>query len=306
MRLIINMKFTQKFFWLIILIGLSLSFIWPTPGLIIKPYLIYLLGTMMFLSCLKINLKDLSEVKNNWWRYIILMFLIFIIPPTLVYIAKLFFIKDEMLFLGIILSASVPCGISVVFISDLLHGESHKALITTTLAHLISPILTPAIIWFFAHKIIEINFLEINILILKLVIIPLVLAQLFKYLNWHKTLTKISNTTNSYLLILMLWGIISPVRNIIINNWQTTLMVFLISAVIMAINTLISAKFGRNKQEDMTWMIASTFKNFTLSSVIAINLFGPIALLGAIVYGIVSNLFMIPMQLLSKIKTKNF
>ncbi|HBU06597.1 MAG TPA: hypothetical protein DEB09_00765 [Candidatus Magasanikbacteria bacterium] len=300
------MKFTQKYFWLVILLGVILAFTWPTPGLIIKSYLVYLLGIMMFFSCLKIELKDLTKIKNDWWRFLILMIFVFIFPSILTYLAKLLIIKDEMIFVGMILAAAVPCGISVVFISDLLHGEPAKALTATTIAHLIAPIVTPMIVWFFAHKIVEVKILDISILILKLVILPLLIAQITKYLSWQKPLIKISSTINTYLLVFMLWGIVAPVRNLIISNWQTSLVITAIAIVIMVINAFVSAKFGRDKKEDITWMVVSTFKNFTLSSVIAMNLFGPMALLGSVAYGIVSNLSMIPMELLSKIKTKNF
>ena len=260
----------------------------------------------MFLSCLKIELAELKKIRHDWWRFLIMMVFVFIIPPLLTYFAKIFFIKDEMIFVGMILASAVPCGISVVFISDLLRGEPAKALTATTIAHLISPIITPLIVWFFAHEIIEVKFLDISILILKLVIIPLIIAQIFKYLKWHESLIKIGGTINTYLLVFMLWGIVAPVHELIITNWKITLSSAFVAILIMTINAIIGARFGRDKKEDITWMVVSTFKNFTLSSVIAMSMFGPMALLGSVVYGILSNLSMIPMELLSKIKTKNF
>jgi len=300
------MKFSQKYFSLIILVGVVLAFVWPTPGLYLKSYLVYLLGAMMFLSCLKIELAELKKIRHDWWRFLIMMVFVFIIPPLLTYFAKIFFIKDEMIFVGMILASAVPCGISVVFISDLLRGEPAKALTATTIAHLISPIITPLIVWFFAHEIIEVKFLDISVLILKLVIIPLIIAQIFKYLKWHESLIKIGGTINTYLLVFMLWGIVAPVHELIITNWKITLSSAFVAILIMTINAIIGARFGRDKKEDITWMVVSTFKNFTLSSVIAMSMFGPMALLGSVVYGILSNLSMIPMELLSKIKTKNF
>lgn len=300
------MRFSQKYFSFIILFGVVLAFVWPTPGLYLKSYLVYLLGAMMFLSCLKIELGELKKIKNDWWRFLILMIFVFIIPPALTYLAKLFVIKDEMIYVGMILASAVPCGISVVFISDLLHGEPAKALTATTIAHLISPIVTPLIVWFFAHKIIEVKFLDISLLILKLVIVPLVGAQIIKYLKWQDGLIKISGDINTYLLVLMLWGIVAPVHELLIQNWAITLSSAGVAIVIMTINAIVGARFGRDKKEDITWMVVSTFKNFTLSSVIAMSMFGPMALLGSVVYGILSNLSMIPMELLSKVKTKNF
>ena len=154
------MSLTQKYFSVIILSGILLAFLWPTLGIVIKPYLVYLLGIMMTLSCLKIEIKELKSIKTHWWRYLMLMIMIFLVPPILTFLFHTVTLKDDALYIGMMLAATVPCGISIVFITDILGGYSSKALITTTLAHLISPIMTPLVFWFFVHKIIDHIFID--------------------------------------------------------------------------------------------------------------------------------------------------
>jgi bile acid:Na+ symporter, BASS family len=296
------MKFTQKYFSLIILLGIGLAFLWPTPGFLIKPYIVYLLGMMMTLSCLKIELKELKSVKKEWWRYLVMLAIIFLLPTILTFLAHFVTLKDDGLYIGMMLAAAVPCGVSIVFISDLLGGQSSKALVTTTLAHLVSPIITPLIFWFFVHKIITVDFMAMIILILKLVIIPLILAEVIRKFKWKDKITKASSTINTYLLLILLWGIVAPVKNLILENIKLSLIAVVTALVIMLVADIVTRIFGRNDKEDITWMVAGTFKNFTLASVIALSLFGQMALLGSVIYGIVSNLIIVPLQLIYKKK----
>ena len=296
------MKFTQKYFSLIILLGIGLAFLWPTPGLMIKPYLIYILGTMMTLSCLKINLRELKSVKKEWWRYLIMLAIIFLLPAILTFFAHFITLTNNELYIGMMLAAAVPCGVSIVFISDLLGGQTTKALLTTTLSHMVSPIITPLVFWFFVHKIIEVDFTAMIIIILKLVVIPLILAEIISKFSWKEKLIKVSGSINTYLLLILLWGIIAPVKNIILENLKISLIAIGTALVIMFIVALIARIFGRDDKEDITWMVAGTFKNFTLSSVIALSLFGQMALLGSVIYGIVSNLIIVPLQIIYRNK----
>ena len=296
------MKLTQKYFSLIILSGVILAFLWPTPGLIIKPYLIFLLGIMMTLSCLRIDLKELKTIKTDWWHYLIIMTIIFLLPPILTFLAHTFALKDNNLYIGMMLASVVPCGISIVFVTDLLGGKTHKALITTTLAHLLSPIITPLIFWLFVHQIITVDFSSMIVLILKLVFIPLIIAQIIRGFSWQTKLIKIGKDINTFLLLLLLWGLVAPTTNLILNNMKASLIALLLAIVIMSLAAMIAKFFGQDDQEDITWMVASTFKNFTLSSVIALSLFGDMALLGSVVFGVVSNLFIIPLQIIYRKK----
>jgi len=133
------MPLIQRYFSWVILGVVALAFVWPEPGSIFKPYLTPILMAMMVLSCLKIDFKELKQIPSNLWRYLLVLGFIFIIPTGIVFLFKP--VLESEIFAGLILVTAVPSAVSVVFMSDLLGGEPTKALVATTLAHLVSPFL---------------------------------------------------------------------------------------------------------------------------------------------------------------------
>lgn len=273
-----------------------IAFIWPEPGILFKNYLVYLLMLMMTLSYLSLDFDKIKETRKDWWRILIMLIFIFPLPVLFTYLLCTAFSINSLTMVGMVLASAMPCGISVIFISDLLGGEPPKALISATLAHLISPILTPLLVWIAVHEIISVDFFSMLILIGKLVIIPFVIAKIIKYLKAEKPLIKVKNVINTYLLVLMSWAIIAPAKSLILSDIGASLFLALLVAIVLSILFLLSLWFGRTRKEKITWSIISLFKNFTLSSVIALSLFGPTALLGSIAYGLISNFSVIPLQ----------
>lgn len=271
-------------------LAIALGFIWQAPGLIFKNYLTPILMIMMTLSCLKIDFKELKKVKKDWWRYLIILINIFLISSFIIYLTRN--LIDQNFYLGLLITVTMPCAISVVFMSILLGGEPTKTLITTTLAHLIAPIATPFLVWFFARQIVEVNFLAIFILILKLIIVPLILAQIIKLIKLDNKISKIILPTNTILLAILNWGTIVPLTNFILANSQT----LIIPSIIIIILTIAQILFGRNKQEDVTWSITNFYRNTGLATVITISSFGTLASLVVVVYTIITNIIVAPLQ----------
>ena len=297
------MKFTQKYFWLIMLLAIALGFLWIKPGLIFKNYLTLILMIMMTLSCLKIDFKELKKIKKDWWRYLIILINIFLVSAFIIYLTRN--LIDQNFYLGLLITVTVPCAISVVFMSTLLGGEPTKALTITTLAHLVAPVATPFLIWLFARQIIEVKFLAMFILILKLIVVPLILAQLIKLIKLDKKISKIVLPTNTILLSLLNWGTIAPVADFIINNSKTLIVPSIIITVLTIAQILFGIIFGRNKQEDVTWSITNFYRNTGLATVITISSFGTLASLGVVVYTVITNIIVAPLQWWSSHRKNN-
>lgn len=277
-----------------ILGAILLGFVWPMPGLWLKPYLIYLLMVMMFFSCLKIDVKELKEVPKNWWRYLVLLVLIFFAPSFIIFLARPWL--SDMIFVGLIIAAAMPAGISIVFLADLMGGEPLKALVLTTATHILSPIVTPMVIWLFAHEIVNIEFGAMIILIGKLVIIPLVLAQIVRQFKNYEKVAKVGSNFNLVLLFLLVWSSIALARAPILGNISQFILASAIVLVLLVVTVIFSVWFGRNRAEDITWAVSGTYKNFTLASVVALTMFGPVAMVGAAVYDVLDNVLLIPIK----------
>ncbi|KKQ27507.1 MAG: Bile acid:sodium symporter family protein [Candidatus Magasanikbacteria bacterium GW2011_GWC2_37_14] len=288
------MKLTQKYFWLIILLSLILGIVWPTPGLILKNWLTPILMIMMTLGCLKTDLKELRNFKYDWRRYILILGNIFIVSSLIVFLCQKFLNPE--IYLGLLLAVVVPCGISVVAFSIIFNGQPTKALITTTLAHLVAPLLVPIIVWLFAHKIININILSMFWLVFKLVIIPIFLAEIIKYFKFDKFLEKYIAGSNTILVSMLNWGTIAPATYLI--SWQNTsfLIALFIALFIFILQIILGTLFGRNKEEKITWSIVNFYKNTGLASVIALTSFGAPTALGVVAYILVTNAALVPFQ----------
>jgi len=134
----------SKYSSLIILFGALLGFIWPHPGILLRPLLNILLMILIFLSCLEIDLNKIWQTFKKPKLIFLELLIVHLASPILIFIFLKPFIQPE-LFLGLILVTTVPVGRSAVFLSNLFGGLPEKALIISSLSNLISPIVLPLI-----------------------------------------------------------------------------------------------------------------------------------------------------------------
>lgn len=293
------MSFVQKYLWLIISISIIIGLTWSNFGIVFEPYVIYILMTMMTISGLNIDFGKLSEIKYDWPKYLVSLAIIFMLPAFIVILFKN--TLSEELFIGLMLAAVVPCGISVVPLTSIFNGTPVKALITTTIAHIMSLLVTPLIFWIFTHKIIQIDIWNVFFLIFQLVIIPLVLVQLLKTLHLEKKIpSSITSIVNIVLLMILIIGIISSANESIIRNINTVFYLSFIVISIVCIQIFLGIKIGNNKEEKITLGLVYFYKNFTLASVIALEVFGPESIIGPIVFLLINNIALVPYNKIAK------
>ncbi|TAN33791.1 hypothetical protein EPN28_01420 [Patescibacteria group bacterium] len=298
------MNFTRSLFTVAILGAVALGFIWPASGLWAGPFLSYILMAMMFFSCLNINLSDLKKTRQMWWRYFFILIFIFVLPAAVAFLFRN--LMDSQIYAGLILAAAVPSAVSVVALSHILGGQPDKALVATTLAHLLSPLATPLVVLLFAGQAAAINFGSIFWLIAKLIFIPLAAAQFVRFLGWHKKMRAYSAPLNVLLLIIIVLGIIAPASGLARAHFWELFLVGGIVCVILFLEVVVSIWFGRTKKEDITWAVVDTYKNFTLSSVVALQAFGPLAVLGSVAYSVLDNFLIAGLQWWARRKRGTF
>jgi len=106
--------------------------------------------------------------------------------------------------------------------------------------------------------------------------------------------------------MLLIWGIVAPATGLVLEYWKQVMVISIIVAIILIVEILVNIWFGRNKKEDITWAVVGTYKNFTLSSVIALSMFGPLAVLASVVYSILDNVILAPLQAIARRKKELF
>ncbi|MFH1790354.1 MAG: bile acid:sodium symporter [bacterium] len=282
--------------WIIIITAIVISFAFPTPGLFLKPYIGYLLMVLMFLSCLDVTIKKIIKSLKEYKEFLVILSIIHFCSPLLVLLIKPF-VSSE-IFLGLIISTVICSGMAVIFLSKLYGGTPVKALVITSFSNLISPITIPLLVLLFAGASIKVDAVAMGIAIFKLVVIPIVAAEIIGKTRLKKPLNDYGSTISIALLFLIMIGIVSPVRNLIVSNIKLSLVLICLAFVLISINFLLGYLFGNDKKEKITYGIAASYKNFTLATVIALSLFNETVALPVVIYAVANNLFLIPLQLI--------
>ena len=139
----------RKDAWLVILIAITLSFIFPAIGFALAPWTSWLLMALMFFSVLKIDFGVVLKQLKHYKKILKILLVIHLLGPVLVFLFKPLLTPDQ--FLGFTLAAAISSGLSIVFLSDLYGGKPSQALAITTISNVLSPLTVPAIVFVFAQ-----------------------------------------------------------------------------------------------------------------------------------------------------------
>lgn len=279
--------------WAIITLGIIISFIFPKIGLSLKPFLNYLLMTLMFLSCLDIDLKEVISDFFNFREETLILAIVHLVSPLIVLCLRHFF-SDE-IFLGLIIVTTIPAARSSVFLSSIYGGDTSKALTLSTVSNALSPIIVPLLVWIFAKTSIQINYQEMGYTILTLTVIPIALAIIVRHFKIFENLKKYNTNLSIFVLFFLILGIISPVRNIILENPLLALSLGILTIFLNVINFDLGFALGKNNPDKIAFAITSTYKNTTLANILALSFSNPLIALPSIIYTIINN-FIIPLQ----------
>lgn len=289
-------KIIQKNTWLIVLAAIVCGFIWPALGFFLAPSIVYLLMLLMLFSVLDLSYRKVWEQLHDYKKTLAALGVIHLVGPLIALAAKPF--VPEEIFLGLVIASVINSGVSVIFLSKLYGGHPSKALVITAVSHILSPVLVPFLVIMFARTSIAIDPVSISWTIIKLVIIPIILSMLVRRSRLYKSTKKHGSYINVILLFLIIIGIIAPIREIILANISRAIFVGLIVMLIVVVDFVLGFALGKNKAERITYGVSTSYKNYVLSNVVALSLFGPAVALPSALYAVANNLLLIPLQLI--------
>lgn len=287
-------RLIKKNTWAVILLAIAVSLIFPSLGWQLKPYLNYLLAAMMFLSCLDLKIKEIIQSISDLKSLTLVVLIVHLVSPLIIFLLKDLF--PPQIYLGLILAATIPAGRSSVFLSLIYGGIPIKALIASTTSNLLSPILVPAIVYLFAHQVISLPLASMSKTIVAMVIIPLIIGYLFGKTRPGQKLSTYTSSLSTLILFLIILGILSPVKETVSQNLPLTLALTIFVSLLIAINFYLGSSFKRSFPEKITYGLTSSYKNYTMGTLLSLTLFPPLVALPSIAYTISNNLLLIPLQ----------
>lgn len=173
-------QFAGKTFAIWVLLFAALALLFPEVFLWIRSYISILLGIVMFGMGMTLSLADFSELARKPKSVFIGLLMQFTIMPLLAYLLVIIFQLPPEIALGVILVGSCPGGTSSNVMTFLARGNIALSVAITSLATLLAPIVTPAIIFLLASEWLAVSFVDMFKSIITIVILPIVLGLIVK------------------------------------------------------------------------------------------------------------------------------
>ena len=190
------------------MVGATLAMIFPTyftqiGGFQLKGLIVPLLQIIMFGMGTTMSIKDFEGVLQTPKSVVVGLLGHFMIMPLVAFtLVSIFDFDSSEIAAGVILIGCMPSGLASNVISYIAKANVALSITITTIATLLSPFLTPALMKLLGGTFIEINFLTMMIDILKITIAPIIVGLIV-----NKIFRKQTDFINTYMPLVSMVGI---------------------------------------------------------------------------------------------------
>ncbi|ARN23320.1 bile acid:sodium symporter family protein [Piscinibacter gummiphilus] len=173
-------QFVGKTFALWVLLFAILAFFFPAPFKTVGPYIVPLLGLIMFGMGLTLSKDDFKEVAKRPVDVAIGVAGQFVIMPALAWLLSKGLDLPPEVAVGVILVGCCPGGTASNVMTFLARGDVALSVAVTSVTTLLAPVVTPALIYLLASQWLEVSASAMFWSIVQVVVLPIafgVLAQ---------------------------------------------------------------------------------------------------------------------------------
>lgn len=178
--------FVGKTFAIWVLLFAILAFFNPEQFNWIAPYIVPLLGIIMFGMGLTLSKNDFAEVFKRPRLVMIGVLGQFIIMPGLAWLLSTVLQLPPEIAVGVILVGCCPGGTASNVMTYLARGDVALSVAITSVTTLMAPVVTPALIYLLASQWLEVSAAAMFWSIVQVVILPILLGILAQYLLREK------------------------------------------------------------------------------------------------------------------------
>lgn len=168
--------FVGKTFAVWVLLFAVLGFVFPDTFKLFGPYIVTLLGIIMFGMGLTLSLDDFREVVQRPFDVAIGVASQFLIMPLLAVLLTRFIPMSPEVAAGVILVGCCPGGTSSNVMTYLGKGDVALSVACTSVTTLTAPLVTPFLVWFFASAYLPVDAMAMFLSIVKVILVPLALG----------------------------------------------------------------------------------------------------------------------------------
>lgn len=169
-------------FALWVIVFALLGFVYPSIFKPVTPYIVSLLGIVMFGMGLTLHLDDYTEVAKRPFEVGVGVVSQFLIMPLLAILLTAIIPMPSEVAAGVILVGCCPGGTSSNVMTYLSKGDVALSVACTSATTLLAPIVTPFLVWTFASHYLPVDAMAMFMSIVKVVLVPLALGLLLQKL----------------------------------------------------------------------------------------------------------------------------
>jgi bile acid:Na+ symporter, BASS family len=165
--------------WVVILS--ACAYFLPAPFIKMKPFMGMFFAVTMFGIGVTLHLDDFKHIFKNPMVVLIGTIAQFTIMPLGAFLVAYFFKLPPEIAVGLILTGSAPGAMASNVLSYIAKGDVAYSVSLTAVSTLLTPILTPTLVYLLAHSIIEISFWSMFLSVIQIVVIPLFMGICVRY-----------------------------------------------------------------------------------------------------------------------------
>lgn len=286
-------QFVGNTFAIWVLLFAALAYFSPSTFVWIGPYIVPLLGIIMFGMGLTLSTNDFKEVLKRPKEVTIGVVGQFVIMPSLAFLlAKGLQLPPEIA-VGVILVGCCPGGTSSNVMTFLSKGDVALSVTITSITTVLAPLVTPALILLLASEWLAVNPSDLFLSIVKVVIIPIVLGLIVK-----KLFNKQAQASVKVLPLVSVVAIVAIVTAVVAGNQaqiaKTGLSIFAVvvlhNVLGYAIGFLFAKLFGMDLSKKKAIAIEVGMQNSGLGAALATAHFSPLAAVPSAIFSVWHNI----------------
>lgn len=260
------------------LAGIALGVLLPDAGLVVKPAVLYMMMTILFMSFLKIDLAALTKFGPGdaaavaAWTVIKLVAL-----PVVLWGAAALLMPSQAL--GVLLLSSTSTGVTAPFFAVLLGANTARVLQVVVATSLLVPLTVPALVKLLMGAEISIGFYPMARMLVLIILAPFALSLLVRRLAPAVAdfINRVQFPVSLALFFLINWGVFAGYSAFLIDHrWDLAASVIAASvlAVLYAACGFAAGRLPKLGGDGLTGSVMMTFVNNVLVIVFASQFFG--------------------------------
>lgn len=288
-----SIRMAVTIFPIIIFIAGMFGIFFPSITLPLNPYVIYMLGVVMFTMGLTLTAPDLAEIAKMPRAVVIGCVAQFAIMPLAGWLVAVTMQLDPLLIVGMVLLGSSPGGASSNIVAYLARGNVALSIAMTSVSTLLAPILTPLLVWLLAGQYLPVDFWAMFKQVMQMVMVPVLLGMAARY-YFRDTIVKILPYipwVSMLVLAILIAGIMSKTGSVVIGSAITVFIaVILHNAFGFSLGYLAARFTGLAERERRAIATEVGMQNAGLAAALANANYAPMAVLPAAIATIWHNI----------------